>query len=115
MANRFIDNENGTITDNELNVIWRKTDSFQDTQKWMNWFKGQDYVEIAWRGWQDLIVGVTQNKKKRGRFSILNLKILINMGMKFICLLFLNQEVRAQPGQMKKKIHQPLLSNMRME
>ena len=47
MANRFIDNGNGTITDNELNLIWRKTDSFQDTQKWMNWFKGQDYVEIA--------------------------------------------------------------------
>ena len=47
MADRFIDNDNGTITDNELNLIWRKTDSFQDTQKWMNWFKGQDYVEIA--------------------------------------------------------------------
>ena len=47
MATRFIDNEHGTITDNELNLIWRKTDSFQDTQKWMNWFKGQDYVEIA--------------------------------------------------------------------
>ncbi len=48
MANdRFIDNENGTITDNQLKVIWKKTDSFQDTQKWLNWFKGQDYVEIT--------------------------------------------------------------------
>jgi hypothetical protein len=29
-----------------MQVIWRKTDSFQDTKKWLNWFKGQDYVEI---------------------------------------------------------------------
>jgi hypothetical protein len=48
MANdRFIDNGNGTITDGQMKVIWRKTDSFQDTKKWLNWFKGQDYVEIA--------------------------------------------------------------------
>ena len=44
---RFIDNNNGTITDTKLNVMWKKTDSFQDNKKWMNWFKGQDYVEIA--------------------------------------------------------------------
>ena len=44
---RFIDNGNGTITDTQTNVIWKKTDSFQDTQKWLNWFKGQDYVEIT--------------------------------------------------------------------
>lgn len=43
---RFIDNGNGTITDDQMQVIWRKTDSFQDTKKWLNWFKGQDYVEI---------------------------------------------------------------------
>jgi hypothetical protein len=45
--NRFIDNENGTITDDQMKVMWRKTDSFQDTNKWLNWFKGQDYVEIT--------------------------------------------------------------------
>jgi len=44
---RFIDNKNGTITDTKMNVMWKKTDSFQDNKKWMNWFKGQDYVEIA--------------------------------------------------------------------
>ena len=44
---RFIDNENGTITDTKMNVMWKKTDSFQDNKKWLNWFKGQDYVEIA--------------------------------------------------------------------
>jgi hypothetical protein len=43
---RFIDNGNVTITDEQMKVIWRKTDSFQDTKKWLNWFKGQDYVEI---------------------------------------------------------------------
>ncbi len=48
MANdRFVDNENGTITDNQMKVMWKKTDSFQDTKKWLNWFKGQDYVEIT--------------------------------------------------------------------
>lgn len=44
---RFKDNDNGTITDNSLNVMWCKTDSFQDKKKWLNWFKGQDYVEIS--------------------------------------------------------------------
>jgi hypothetical protein len=30
-----------------MNVMWKKTDSFQDNKKWLNWFKGQDFVEIA--------------------------------------------------------------------
>ena len=42
---RFEDNGNGTITDTQLNLIWKKTDSFQDTQKWINWFKGQNYAK----------------------------------------------------------------------
>jgi len=44
---QFIDNGNGTITDLKSNVMWKKTDSFQDTKKWLNWFKCQDYVEIS--------------------------------------------------------------------
>ncbi len=44
---RFTDNGDGTITDNRWNLMWKKTDSFQDNQKWFNWFKGQDFVEIA--------------------------------------------------------------------
>lgn len=44
---RFQDNGDGTITDHQMKVMWRKTDSFQDTNKWLNWFKGQDYVEIS--------------------------------------------------------------------
>lgn len=46
MSERYKDNGNGTITDNKIKVMWKKTDSFQDSQKWMNWFKAQDYVEI---------------------------------------------------------------------
>jgi hypothetical protein len=44
---RFKDNGNGTITDLEMKLAWKKTDSFQDTKKWMNWFKCQDYAEIT--------------------------------------------------------------------
>jgi hypothetical protein len=44
---RFIDNKDGTITDEQTKVMWKKNDSFQDTKKWLNWFKGQDYVEIT--------------------------------------------------------------------
>ena len=43
---RFKDNGNGTITDLKMKLAWKKTDSFQDTKKWMNWFKCQDYTEI---------------------------------------------------------------------
>ena len=42
---RFIDNGDGTITDLKLNLMWKKTDSFQDTNKWVNWFKSNDYAE----------------------------------------------------------------------
>ncbi len=44
---RFTDNGDGTISDRQTGLMWRKTDSFQDTKKWLNWFKGQDYVEIS--------------------------------------------------------------------
>ena len=44
---RFTDNGNNTITDLKMKIIWKKTDSFQDTKKWQNWFKCQDYTEIT--------------------------------------------------------------------
>ena len=43
----FIDNGNDTITDLTMKLIWKKRDSFQDTKKWQNWFKCQDYTEIT--------------------------------------------------------------------
>ena len=42
----FIDNGNDTITDLTMKLIWKKRDSFQETKKWQNWFKCQDYTEI---------------------------------------------------------------------
>jgi len=44
---RFTDNGNSTITDMKMKIIWKKTDSFQDTKKWQNWFKCQDYTAIT--------------------------------------------------------------------
>jgi hypothetical protein len=44
---RFIDNGNGTITDTKMNLMWKKTDSFQDTKKWQNWFRGHEYMQIV--------------------------------------------------------------------
>ncbi|CAI2718015.1 Lcl domain-containing protein [Nitrospina watsonii] len=44
---RFVDNENGTITDHQLQLMWKKTDSFQDTKKWQNWFRGHEYLQIV--------------------------------------------------------------------
>ena len=44
---RFIDNGNGTITDSETSLIWKKTDSFQDTKRWKNWFTGHEYMQIV--------------------------------------------------------------------
>ncbi len=42
-AQRFIDNGDGSISDQELNIMWKKTDSFQDIKKWVNWFKCEEY------------------------------------------------------------------------
>ena len=45
-SKNFIDNGNDTITDLTMKLIWKKRDSFQETKKWQNWFKCQDYTEI---------------------------------------------------------------------
>ena len=44
---RFVDNGNGTITDTQTQLMWKKTDSFQDTKKWKNWFTGHEYMQIV--------------------------------------------------------------------
>ena len=46
-STRFKNNGNGTITDLKMKLIWKGTDSFQDNQKWQNWFKCQDYTTIT--------------------------------------------------------------------
>lgn len=44
---RFTDNGNGTITDTQTNLMWKKSDSFLDTKKWKNWFTGHEYMQIV--------------------------------------------------------------------
>ena len=44
LEKRFVDNGDGTITDLETKLMWKQTDSFQDTSKWLNWFKSQEYL-----------------------------------------------------------------------
>ena len=44
---RFMDNGDDTITDLTMKLVWKKKDSFQETKKWQNWFKCQDYTEIT--------------------------------------------------------------------
>ena len=44
LKKRFKDNGDGTISDLETKLMWKQTDSFQDTSKWVNWYKAQDYL-----------------------------------------------------------------------
>ncbi len=44
---RYIDNGNGTITDTQTHLMWKKNDSFLDTKKWKNWFTGHEYMQIV--------------------------------------------------------------------
>ncbi len=41
---RFVDNGDGTVTDLETKLMWKQTDSFQDTSQWANWFKAHEYI-----------------------------------------------------------------------
>jgi len=41
---RFKDNGDGTVTDHETQLMWKQTDSYQDSSKWMNWFEALEYV-----------------------------------------------------------------------
>jgi hypothetical protein len=44
LQKRFIDNGDGTITDLETKLMWKQTDSFQDTSKWLNWYSAVKYL-----------------------------------------------------------------------
>ena len=45
LQERFIDNGNGTITDLETKLMWKQTDSYQDTSKWVNWYRAMEYLQ----------------------------------------------------------------------
>ena len=42
----FIDNEDGTISDTQANLMWKKDDSFKEYGYGINWFEAQDYCEM---------------------------------------------------------------------
>ena len=67
----------------------------------------------TYNGLQGQKNGDTQMRKRHGVYLILVTKILINMAMKFISTQYLDQDPVEQPGQLKKKILQRLLFNMK--
>ena len=45
LQKRFIDNGDGTITDLETKLMWKQTDSFQDSSQWVNWYRAMEYLQ----------------------------------------------------------------------
>ena len=41
---RFVNNGNGTVTDNETQLIWKESDSYLDLDKWVSWGEGKNYI-----------------------------------------------------------------------
>ena len=54
---RFIDNGDGTVTDREKGLMWKKTDTMIDLKKWVNYQESVDYVrelkETKFAGYDD--------------------------------------------------------------
>lgn len=44
-APRFIDNRDGTITDLQEGLIWKKKNSYQELKEWLNWEQGRRYID----------------------------------------------------------------------
>ncbi len=42
---RFKDNQDGTVSDLDMKLIWVKDDSYQRLKKWINWDMAQDYIK----------------------------------------------------------------------
>ena len=40
---RFIDNNDGTITDTQTDLMWAKEDSWQSEKKWFSWDEAKEY------------------------------------------------------------------------
>ena len=111
---RFTDNGNSTITDMKMKIIWKKTDSFQDTKNGKTGLNVKITLKSrTYNGLQGQMNGGTQMRKRHGVYLTLATKILINMAMKFISTQYLDQDQVEQPGQLKKKIPRRLLFNMK--
>ncbi len=51
---RFIDNENGTITDTKTNLMWTKTDSYSDLGNCLGWDESREYASrLSTGGYSD--------------------------------------------------------------
>ncbi|MFQ5673370.1 MAG: DUF1566 domain-containing protein [Nitrospinales bacterium] len=44
---RFIDNGDGTISDMQTGLMWKKTDSYLDLDKWVNWDEAETYIRVT--------------------------------------------------------------------
>jgi hypothetical protein len=45
LKKRFVDNGDGTVTDIETKLMWKQADSYQDSSKWVNWYKALEYIK----------------------------------------------------------------------
>ena len=45
-TNRFGDNGDSTVTDTLSGLMWTKTDTMNDLEKWVNYIEAKDYVRI---------------------------------------------------------------------
>jgi hypothetical protein len=43
--NRFIDNDNGTISDSFTGLMWQEGYAYRETGNYINWYAANDYVE----------------------------------------------------------------------
>lgn len=42
---RFVDNKDGSISDHETGLMWKKTDSYIDLDKWISWEEAKTYCQ----------------------------------------------------------------------
>ena len=86
MESRFIDNEDGTITDRQLNLMWKKTVSFQDLLKEKGvhidvYMCGHDHckniieTKIGDKKIVNLVIGTGAKPYKKDYFFLKNMKI----------------------------------------
>ncbi|NIP99578.1 MAG: DUF1566 domain-containing protein [Nitrospinaceae bacterium] len=42
---RYVDHRNGTVSDLQTGLMWKKDDSYLDLDKWVSWAEGKTYVK----------------------------------------------------------------------
>ena len=46
--NRFIDNQDGTLTDTQTTLMWFREDGWQRDSKWFSWDEAKDLYILEW-------------------------------------------------------------------